>query len=108
NSHPTFKIKTSRTGDREFELGRVNVFLGANGTGKSKLLQELKGQVEAYLPGFEPVNIEGGRAVQMYDSLELTAQNFNKFRTSDQIFQGFRKNRGNTLTSRIFFGLKAL
>ncbi|MCG7893319.1 MAG: ATP-binding protein [Candidatus Thiodiazotropha taylori] len=108
NSFTTFKIKTSRTGEREFEFSRINVFLGANGTGKTKLLQELKGHAGTFLPGFQAVNIEGGRAVQMYDSLELTPQNFNQFRTSDQIINSFRGHRGNTLTSRIFFGLKAL
>lgn len=108
NKIPVFKIKTSRTAEREFEFSRVNVFLGSNGTGKTKLLQELKGQAGNFLPGFQAVNIEGGRAVQMYDSLELTAQNFNNFRTSDQILKSFRGNRGNALTSRIFIGLKAL
>jgi len=105
---PAFKLKTSRTGEREFLFSRINVFLGSNGTGKTKLLQELKGQVGTFLPGFQAVNIEGGRSVTMYDSLELTPQNFSQFRTSDQILQGFRGNRGNTLTSRIFSGLKAL
>ena len=108
NQTPEFKIKTPRTGEREFEFGRVNVFLGSNGTGKTKLLQELKGQAGNFLPGFQAINIEGGRAVQMYDTLELTAQNFNQYRTSDQILKSFRGNRVNTLTSRIFSGLKAL
>ncbi len=108
NQIPAFRIKTSRTGEREFELSRVNVFLGSNGTGKTKLLQELKRQIGTFLPGFQAVNIEGGRSVTMYDSLELTAQNFTQFRTSDQIFKSFRGNRGNALTSRIFLGLKAL
>jgi energy-coupling factor transporter ATP-binding protein EcfA2 len=105
---PAFRFKTSRTGEREFEFSRINVLLGSNGTGKTKLLQELKGNIATILPGFQAVNIEGGRAVQMYDSLELTPQNFNQYRTTDQILQGFRGNRVNTLTSRIFFGLKAL
>lgn len=105
---PVFRIKTSRTGEREFEFSRINVFLGSNGTGKTKLLQELKGQAGNFLPGYQAVNIEGGRAVEMFDSLELTARNFTQFSTSDQILQNFRGNRGNTLTSRIFFGLKAL
>ena len=108
NSGTVFTIRTSRTGEREFQLSRVNVFLGANGTGKTKILQELKAQAETFLPGFQPVNIEGGRAVKMYDSLELTAQNFNQFKTSDDILKRFRGHRGSTLTSRIFFGLKAL
>lgn len=103
-----FEITTSRTGDRRFEMGRVNVFLGANGTGKTKLLNELKGNVGQFLPDCTPINIEGGRSVQMWDSLELTPQNFGNFKTFDQIMTGFRGSRGKTITSRLFHALKAL
>lgn len=105
---PEFEITTSRTGEQKFKLSRINVFLGANGTGKSKLLQELKGQAQSFLPDYTPLNIEGGRAVEMYDSLELNARNFNNYRTSEQILKQYRGSRLGTLTSRIFTALKAL
>ena len=104
----SFKIRTLRTGEREFEFNRVNVLLGANGTGKSKLLQELQGQAETFFPNYTPVRIEGGRAIEMKDSLELDNRNFSEFRTFDQMFNGFKKRRAQTLGSRLFYGLKTL
>jgi len=71
-----FSVTTSRTGEREFAMGRINVFLGANGTGKSKLIEELRNRAPTYLPEHTVVYIEGGRAIQMFDSLEVDARNF--------------------------------
>lgn len=103
-----FEITTSRTGDRKLELGRINVFLGANGTGKSKLLAEIRGRVGEILPGYNPLNIEGGRALQMFDSLELNTQNFSHFRTFEQTLTGYKNKRQGTLQSRLFDALKSL
>jgi energy-coupling factor transporter ATP-binding protein EcfA2 len=105
---PEFEITTSRTGEQKFKLSRINVFLGANGTGKSKLLEELRGQAQSFLPDYTPLNIEGGRAVQMYDSLELNNKNFNQYRTFEQCYNHYRNGRLGTLTNRLFSGLKAL
>lgn len=104
----SFEITTSRTGDRSIELGRVNVFLGANGTGKSKLLAELRGRISQILPDHNALNIEGGRALQMFDSLELTPQNFSNFRTYEQTITGYKSKRQGTLQSRLFDALKSL
>ena len=102
------RIITSRTRDREIVLGRINVFLGANGTGKSKLLAELRGRIGEYLPGYNPLNIEGGRALQMFDSLEVNHQNFGNYRTFEQTITGYRSKRQGTLQSRLFDALKSL
>ncbi len=104
----TFKIKTSRTGVKEIEFGRINVFLGANGTGKSKLLAELRGRISEVLPDFSTLNIEGGRAIQMFDSLELNNQNFSQYRTFQQTFSGYKNKRQGLLQNRIFDALKSL
>ncbi len=104
----SFEIITSRTGEKRFNFERVNVLLGSNGTGKSKLLQELQKRCDTFLAGYTPVRIEGGRAVQMVDSLELNNRNYGEFKTFDQILSGFRQKRTQTLTSRLFHGLKAL
>jgi len=103
-----FEITTSRTGEQRFQFERINILLGANGTGKSRLLQELKGQAATLLPEHTPVRIEGGRAVQMVDSLELNNRNFGEFQTFEKILSGFRQKRTETLTGRLFHGLKAL
>lgn len=104
----TFSITTSRTGSRELEFGRINAFLGANGTGKTKLLAELKGRIQEILPNFSTLNIEGGRALTMYDTLALTNQNFNQFSTYSQTVTGYRNKRKGTLQSRLFNAFKAL
>lgn len=62
-----FELKTSRTGERIVKFGRINVFLGANGTGKSQLLAEIKGKIGEALPDYKILNIEGGRALTMFD-----------------------------------------
>ncbi|WP_230280776.1 AAA family ATPase [Croceicoccus sp. Ery15] len=101
-------IITSRTGNTPLRFERINVLLGSNGTGKSKLLQELRGQIPNILPDHKIINIEGGRALTMYDSLELNAQNFNKYRSYDTTFSQYSKKRAGTLQSRLFDGLKTL
>lgn len=89
-------------------LGKINVFLGANGTGKSKLLAELKENIGGVLPEHQVLNIEGGRALQMFDSLELDRSNYNNYRTYDQTYKGYQQKRSGTLQSRLFDGLKTL
>ncbi len=103
-----FEIKTSRTGEKPIKLGRINVFLGANGTGKSKLLEELKGTIDQVLPDHKVLNIEGGRALKMFDSLELDRNNYNNYKTYEQTYQGYQSKRSGTLQSRLFDGLKTL
>ncbi|ESZ89328.1 hypothetical protein [Congregibacter litoralis] len=103
-----FYVTTSRTGEKQFVFERVNVLLGSNGTGKSKLLQEMQSHSDGSLPGYTPVRIEGGRAVTMFDSLTLNNRNFGEFSTIDQILNGFKQKRAQTLTGRLFHGLKAL
>ena len=103
-----FEIKTSRTGEKPIKLGRINVFLGANGTGKSKLLEEMKGHMGEVLPNHQILNIEGGRALQMFDSLALDRTNFNNYSTYEKTYNGYQKKRSGTLQSRLFDGLKIL
>ena len=46
------------------ECGRITVLLGANGTGKSRILKRVKDSKGALGPGRKCVYIEGGRVVQ--------------------------------------------
>lgn len=102
------QITTSRTGQTPLSLGRVNVFLGANGTGKSKLLAEIKDTIGAQLPDHQILNIEGGRALTMFDSLALDRNNFNNYTTYAKTYQNYQNKRSGTLQSRLFDGLKTL
>lgn len=103
-----FQAQTTRTGDDPVEFGRVSVLLGANGTGKSKLLTEIRSMAGKFLPEHKILNIEGGRALTMYDHLQLDARNFNQYKTYDQTFQQYSNKRAGTLQSRLFDGLKSL
>ncbi len=60
------KIETNMTGDGgpaiSVEIDRITVFLGANGSGKSKLLKYLlQGNHSGAFDGLMPVYVEGGR-----------------------------------------------
>lgn len=103
-----FEIETTRTGDERVKFERVTVLLGANGTGKSKLLAEIRGKIGEVLPDYKILNIEGGRALQMHDHLQLTPQNFNQYRSYDQTFRQYSNKRSGRLQDRIFDGLKTL
>src|ERR1700679_720659 len=64
-----FKINADpNSGIPELEgiFGRINVVLGANGAGKTKLLQQLLPNRERIFPGFSStVCVEGGRALEI-------------------------------------------
>jgi ABC-type hemin transport system ATPase subunit len=48
------------------EFKRINVIMGANGSGKSRLLQQLAADCEKHFSAdYTPVLIEGGRAVAL-------------------------------------------
>ena len=73
------KLRSARLGNAEVELCRINVFLGANGAGKSSLLNEIKAQVGQLYPGKKAIYVEGGRAITLKDSLILTRQNVQEY-----------------------------
>lgn len=102
------EIVTTRTGATPLSLARVNVLLGANGTGKSKLLQEIRENIPKILPNHKILNIEGGRALQMYDTLQLDSRNFNNYSTYEQTYTNYNSKRSGTLQNRLFDGLKSL
>jgi ABC-type hemin transport system ATPase subunit len=70
---------SSRYNNYEFDFGRVNVILGANGAGKSTFLQDLKGHIATILPGAKAVYIEGGRTIKITDVLQLDHRNVQQY-----------------------------
>jgi hypothetical protein len=76
---------SSRLNNKEIHFQRVNVILGANGTGKSKLLQEIK---ENALQAFsitpkQLIYVEGGRTIHINSSLKLERHNFDQYQTTE-------------------------
>lgn len=61
------------------ELSRVNAVLGANGSGKSKLIQRLRNENQAFGGSRPVVYVEGGRVVDPPASVGLDRHNINQF-----------------------------
>lgn len=79
---------------------RINVILGANGTGKSRFITHLKGTTGATFKNKSVVYVEGGRVVPPPDTLEIDkaslsfAKNFQAAKTTHQNLRpGTLKNR---------------
>lgn len=91
-----------------FEFGRINVILGANGSGKSRLLSELRDAVPGLLSGTKAVYIEGGRAIKLEDVLKLDAKNFQHFDKLESAFKQWDRKRTSSLADRVFDALVVL
>lgn len=102
------KHTSSRYDNYEFDFGRVNVILGANGAGKSTFLQELKGRVASILPGAKTVYIEGGRTIKITDVLQLDHRNVQQYDRLESALQAYEGKRGNSLADRVFDALVVL
>lgn len=83
----------------ELELARINVFLGANGTGKSQLLKEFKDK--ASFPDRNIVYVEGGRTISIPNSVALDRNNFNEHSTVKKSLTTYGGKRKNTLVERV-------
>ncbi|MBD0778252.1 ATP-binding protein [Maribacter sp. ANRC-HE7] len=102
------KIKLSRLPDEEFVFNRINILLGANGTGKSKLLKELRDQAPNYFGNRTVIFVEGGRTIKLTNSLQLTRHNFQQYGTLQKANQTFQSKRKSTLSDRVMDALLLL
>ena len=83
------------------EFQRVNILLGGNGTGKSKILGQLKGHVNSFGTVRPLIYVEGGRTMVIPDSLRLDNKNFNQYRTYQQTETVYKRKRQTTISQRI-------
>lgn len=94
------------------EFERINVILGANGSGKTKLLQHLAAHSEnTFGAEFTPVHIEGGRAVAIPPGLAMDGNSISVYSNPKQAREQYRQSRRSTLAGRIgrtFVMLRAL
>lgn len=102
------KFTSNQLGNREITLSKVTVFLGANGAGKSKVLNEVKQNIEAICPGKKVVYIEGGRAISLQNTLQLTRQNFNQYQDYARAKTTYEKKRQSNLSDRVYDALMVL
>ena len=89
----------------------VNVILGANGTGKSKLLNHLKDQAENLRFPENVIYVEGGRVVVPPDTVKLGRGNFENYgtlATARQTHGEKRKGRLHDRASEAFLLLKKM
>jgi ABC-type multidrug transport system ATPase subunit len=86
----------------EARFGRVTVILGANGTGKSRLLQFIAGNF-AGLFGEERLQrrVEGGRAVKIPPHISVNRNTIDTHGTYQRALKQYDRKRGNELASRL-------
>lgn len=89
------------------EFRRINVVLGSNGTGKSKLLEVLKEQAGQFGARSDVAFVEGGRTFIIPHELRLDAKTFG-FYTLDKAEKSHQGKRKSKLATRITEALFAL
>jgi ABC-type lipoprotein export system ATPase subunit len=97
-----------RFADFKFVFRRVNVILGANGSGKSKLLTEIKDQAAALTGGSKVTYIEGGRTIKIKDVLQLDHTNVGAYDRYDSALTHYFNKRVTSLADRVFDALVVL
>jgi ABC-type lipoprotein export system ATPase subunit len=102
------KHTSARYANHTFDFERVNVILGANGSGKSKLLTEIKDQASALTGGFKAVYIEGGRTIKIKDVLQLDHTNVGQFDRYESALTHYYNKRSTSLADRVFDSLVVL
>jgi energy-coupling factor transporter ATP-binding protein EcfA2 len=81
------------------QFSRVNVVLGTNGTGKSRVLRTLRDSGASF-GGRTPVYIEGGRVINLPATLNFDHNTYNTFGTIGRALNTFRSRRLQALSSR--------
>lgn len=95
-----FSYKSNRFGGYDFLINRINVFLGANGSGKSSLLNEIKSTI-VNQKKHKLIYIEGGRAIQLDNSIEIDAKNFKAYEKLDVAIKRHETQKASNFVGRI-------
>lgn len=99
---------STRHGNIKISLAQITVFLGANGAGKSSLLNDAKKNIGSICPGKKAVYIEGGRAITLQNTLQLTRQNVDQYQDFTRAKTTYEKKRQTNLSSRVYDALMML
>lgn len=102
------KHQSQRYGGHIFDFQRVNVILGANGAGKSKLMAEIRDNVGQITGGKKAVYIEGGRTIKIRDILQLDHTNYGQFDRFESAITTYSNKRNQLLADRVFDALIVL
>jgi energy-coupling factor transporter ATP-binding protein EcfA2 len=100
-------IEFQRSPKQTFVFQRINILLGANGTGKSKTLEELKTNATKFYPGRPLIYVEGGRTIRLRN--ELTDRSLsNEFNTLERTETAHKNKLHNSLSARVMDALMLL
>jgi len=102
------EFTSSRHGNAIIPIAKITVFLGANGAGKSSVLNEAKQHVETICPGKKAVYIEGGRTISLKNTLQLTRQNVDKYQDFTRAKTTYEQKRQTNLSDRVYDALMML
>lgn len=97
-------FQSARFPSKPFDLARINVILGANGSGKSSVLSELRDKVDRT----SVVYIEGGRTIKITDQLKFDIKNFQHYDGLEKAEQLYENKRRLSLADRLFDALVVL
>lgn len=97
------KYISTRYNNYEFTFESINVFLGANGAGKSKLLIELKDHLNSQ--NMKPIFIEGGRTIKIKDIIKLERSTYEQYELLENAKQQYENKRAVSLADRLFDAL---
>jgi len=100
-----FSIKLNRFPGKDFRLKNINVLLGANGSGKSSTLLEIRDAAKNYFPDRTVIYVEGGRTIRIPHSLKIDQNNIREFGTLSQIENNHKNKKIGELSSRILAAL---
>lgn len=99
---------STQLNNKSLELSNVTVILGANGSGKSSVLREVMQNVESLCPGKKAVYVEGGRAINLQNTLQLTRQNFSQYQDYARAKSTYEGKRQAKLSDRVYDALMVL
>ena len=99
------KYTSAHQSNFEFDFGRVNVLLGANGSGKSRFLNDLKSWAKDRFGKRNLVYIEGGRAININNHLSSGNIHSSSF---ESIVNTYEDKRAEALAHRLHEGLVVL
>lgn len=102
------EIKFNRVPERTFTFRRVNILLGANGTGKSTLLRELRDNAGTHFARKNLIYVEGGRTIALTNTLALNRNNFQQFNTVDTAKNTYNRKKTQSLSTRVIDALMLL
>ncbi|MBZ2190274.1 ATP-binding protein [Alcanivorax sp. JB21] len=93
--------QSKRFPEVEINFGRINVVLGSNGAGKSSLLTEIRDNIRLSGIMGKPVYIEGGRAIEIKDNLDVDPKEYQKYHKFDSANKTYQNKRGGKLSLRL-------